>query len=89
MLALIALAVVVALATVNVHLLREHARLRRRTLRLAMLARDNARRVRSMDSATEAAFEQVQTMLAEPEGTREPEPEAELAPAPRRPTFLN
>jgi hypothetical protein len=91
MLALIALAVVVALATVNVHLLREHARLRRRTLRLAMLARDNARRVRSMDSATEAAFEQVQMMLAEPEPTREPEPEpeAEPAPAPRRPTFLN
>ena len=88
MLALIALAVVVALATVNVHLLREHARLRRRTLRLAILARDSARRVRSMDWATEAAFEQVQTMLAEPERAQEHEPEPE-APAPRRPTFLN
>jgi hypothetical protein len=42
-----------------------------------------------MDWATEAAFEQVQTMLAEPERPRDPEPEAEAAPAPRRPTFLN
>jgi len=89
MLALIALAIVVALAAVNVHLLREHARLRRRTLRLAILARDNARRVRSMDWATEAAFEQVQTMLAEPERAQEPEPELEPVQAPRRPTFLN
>jgi hypothetical protein len=87
MLALIGLAVV-ALVAAHVHLLREHARLRRRTFRLAILARDNARRVRSMDWATEAAFEQVQTMLAEPERTREPEPEPEPAP-PRRPTFLN
>jgi hypothetical protein len=42
-----------------------------------------------MDWATEAAFEQVQTMLAEPERAQEPEPELEPVPAPRRPTFLN
>jgi hypothetical protein len=79
--------VVAGLVVANVLLFREHVRLRRRTHRLAKLARDGARRVRSMDWATAAAFEHVHSALAAPARTREAaEPEQT---APRRPTFPN
>jgi hypothetical protein len=66
----------------NLLLMREHGRLRRRTLRLAILARESARRVRAIDWATSAAFTQVHAMLNE--GARTPEDEA-----PAKPEFLN
>jgi hypothetical protein len=81
MLALFACAMV-GLIAANAWLLRELVALRRRTFRLALLARDGARRVRSIDSATAAAFEQVQLFLFDQSG-----PVAERPP--QKPTFLN
>ncbi len=73
----------------NVYLLREHARLRRRTMRLALLARDEARRVRSMDWATAAAFEHVHGMITDSTRTPEADAASEEPEAPAKPTFLN
>ena len=75
--------VVVGLVAANVFLSRELRRLRRRTRRLAILARDEARKVRSIDGATAAAFSRVQSLL-----TEAVTPPADPA-APQKPTFLN
>ncbi len=76
--------VVVGLVTTNVILFRELRRLRRGTRRLAVRMRDGARKVRSMDWATAAAFSRVQSLLTEAVAA-EPQPE----PPPRKGTFLN
>jgi hypothetical protein len=75
--------VVLGLALANLWLLRELRRLRRRTKRLAVLSRNEARRVRSMDWATAQAFARVQEILADAPPAPEPEPR------PQKPTLLN
>ena len=75
--------VVVGLVAANVILFRELRRLRRGTTRLAILARDEARRIRSIDWATAAAFSRVRSLLSEVAAAAEPDP------APGKPTFLN
>lgn len=75
--------VVVGLVATNVVLFRELRRLRRGTRRLAILSRDEARKVRSIDWATAAAFSRVQSLLTEVAATAEPER------APLKPGLLN
>lgn len=68
MLAIAGCVVVVGLVAANLWLLRDLRRLRHRTRRLAILARNQARRVRTMDGATGAAFAEVQSLLREGRG---------------------
>jgi hypothetical protein len=75
--------VVLGLVAANVYLLRELTRLRRRTRRLAVLSRNEARRVRSMDWATAQAFAHVQSLLADAPPAPEP------AAGSQKPTLLN
>lgn len=73
----------IGLVAVNLWLVWALVRLRRRTRRLAVLARAEARRVRSIDGATSAAFEHVHALLAERRGREE------THASPPRPMFPN
>ena len=75
--------VVLGLVGANAYLLRELTRLRRRTKRLALFSRNEARRVRSMDWATAQAFAHVQALLADAPPAPEPSSGAQ------KPTLLN
>jgi hypothetical protein len=79
----LALVAVVSLS-VNLVLARELRRLARRTKRLAVLARAEARHVRAIDWATAAAFDRVHALLDGRSDPPEREPER-----PSRPVYPN
>ncbi len=78
--------VVVALVGTNLYLFRELSRLRHRTKRLALLARNEARRVRSIDWATAQAFARVHATIA---AARPASAEPAKPPAAHKPSLLN
>jgi hypothetical protein len=73
---------VLALAALNALLLREHRRLARRTMRLAVLVRSGARHVRAIDWATAVAFDRVHAVLDGRASSIDPE-------RPPKPELLN